>query len=125
MGSGSGAIRAVTAAAIVLVSAACTGLDPAKPASAEPDDAFTVCEGHFSDVRAAELDTVGGVRNLGPVVVGGPPQPLDAYADDEPLVLCVVPSETGMYDVIAVILADGTTVPRWTSSTADLDARPI
>jgi len=50
---------------------------------------------------------------------------LDAYADDEPLVLCVVPSGTGMYDVIAVILADGTTVPRWTSSTADLDARPI
>lgn len=124
MGSGSGAIRAVTAAAIVLVSAAGTGPYPAKPAAAEPDNAFTVSEGHFSDVRAAEPDTVGGVRNLGPVVAGGPPQPLDAYADDEPLALCVVPSVTGMYDAIAVILADGKTVPRCMSSTADLDARP-
>lgn len=93
-------------------------------ATVDKDATLAACEEHFPDVRDYEPGTVGGVRNIGPTVIGGPAQPLDVYADEEPIALCLVPNDTGTFDAVAVILSDGNTVIRWSVNVEDLDSWP-
>ncbi len=110
---------------LFFASSACGRPDSDEPAPADKDATLAACEEHFPDVRDSEPETVGGVRNIGPAVIGGPAEPLDVYADDEPVALCLVPNGTGNFDAVAVILSDGNKVIRWTVNVEDLGARPI
>jgi len=121
--------RACMAAALTTLLFASTACGPPdsdqpEPVPAEKDVTLAACEEHFPDVRDYEPETVGGVRNIGPAVIDGPAEPLDVYADDEPVALCLVPNGTGTFDAVAVILSDGNTVIRWSVNVEDLGARP-
>lgn len=117
---------------VALAAAGCTGSDsdgigrtseetPDATGSAGPpaNDAASICASHFDDVSHAQLSKVGAVRQLGPQLVSPPPGPLDAYADDEPIAVCLVPDGPGRYDVVAVVLVDGATYVRWTQNLDD------
>jgi len=84
--------------------------------AADPLSASSLCALHLDDVREAEFGTVGGVRSFGPRVIDPPPDLLDGYADDEPIVLCLVPDDAFGYAAVAVVLVDGATAVRWTQN---------
>lgn len=109
---------------LFLASSACGRPSSDDPAPADKDATLAACEEHFPDVRDSEPVTVGDVRNIGPAVIDGPAEPLDVYADNEPVALCLVPNDTGTFDAVAVILSDGNTVLRWSVNVEDLDAQP-
>ena len=121
---GSRLCLAVSLAMLLSASTACVSPYSPEPAPPEKDVTLAACEEHFPDVRDYEPETVGGVRNIGPVVIDGPAEPLDIYADDEPVALCLVPNGSGSFDAVAVVLSDGNTVTRWTVNVENLEARP-
>jgi len=115
--------RSVPLAGAVLLAVLLGGCDGPAPVAA-PLSARSRCALHLKDVRQAELGTVGGIRQIGPQLNVPPPSPLDAYADDEPIALCLVPDDTGGYAAVALILADGVTVSRWGQNTDSAFIRP-
>ena len=80
-----------------------TPSNEASTAPATVDTAGRACANHFPDVRLSELSTVYTVRHVGPLPASPPPGPLDAYPDDEPVALCLVPNGS-MFDAIAVVV---------------------
>jgi hypothetical protein len=80
-----------------------------------------VCAAHFADVHVTRDTTVGKIR-----FVGGPrptgkhiPEALDKYPDNTRAVLCLVPTSSKIYDVVAIIPQDGFTLVRWRQSPSD------
>ena len=120
--------RVRLAVALAMLLSACTvggQPDSPEPATPEKDATLAACEEHFPDVRDYQAETVGGIRNIGPAIISPPAGPLDIYADDEPVALCLVPNGSGTFDAVAVVLSDGNTVTRWTSNVETLESRPV